>query len=70
MCFFNSSEEAYLEQNEPASTLKIVICRKLKVTQMSQDNYMLDSSASKADAALSIHICFPSTQLNRPFWKK
>jgi hypothetical protein len=40
ICFFNIAKEAYLEINEPFSTLKIVICWKFpfgKVTQFSQE---------------------------------
>jgi hypothetical protein len=50
-----------LEQNEPFSTLKILICRKysfLKLTQFSQENNIMDVPASNTDGLFSRYIGF------------
>jgi hypothetical protein len=73
ICFFNLAEEAYLEQNEPFSTLKTMICRKYsfqKQTQFSQGNNVLDATASNIDGFLWRGSCVFSIQLNRPIWSK
>jgi hypothetical protein len=55
MYFFNLSEQAYLEQTEPVSTLKHISCWKYsfqKLTQFSQENNVLDAPASNNDGFL------------------
>jgi hypothetical protein len=62
-----------LEQPEPYSTLKTLICRKYafqKLTQLSQGKNVLDDPASKADGFLYRETYISSTQLNRPIWNK
>jgi hypothetical protein len=52
MCFHNSDEKAYLEKNEPFSTLYSMNCRKCSLqnlTQFSQGNNELHDPASKTD---------------------
>jgi hypothetical protein len=71
MGFFNLAEDAYLEKNEPFSTLKTLICRKYscqKRTIYSQVNYVMDASASNTDRFLSRDACVSSTQLTRLIW--
>jgi hypothetical protein len=55
MCIFNTAEEASLEQNEPSSTLKSLICRKFsiqKLTEFSLEHKELDTAACKIDGIL------------------
>jgi hypothetical protein len=58
-----------LEQTEPISTLKTVICRKYsfqKFTQFLLGNNVLDPNASNTDDFLWRDTCVSSSQLNRP----
>jgi hypothetical protein len=58
-----------LEQTEPFSTLKTIICRKCpiqKLKQFSQGNSVLDATGSTVNGFLSRYTCVSSTQLNRP----
>ena len=67
MCFFHLEERAYLEQNDPFSTLKIVISLKYSLqtlTQLSQAHNVLDTSGSTIEAFLWTDTCVFSTQLN------
>jgi 23S rRNA U2552 (ribose-2'-O)-methylase RlmE/FtsJ len=60
MCFFNLTEEAYLEQNESFYTLITMICRKYsfqKVTQFSQVNNVLSDTAPNTHGIISRDIC-------------
>ena len=63
MCFFNSAEDAYLEERETISILKYLSCRKhciKKLTQYSQGINVLDAPASDTDGFLSeIHVFLP-----------
>jgi hypothetical protein len=71
--FFNLAEQAYLEQNKPFSTLKILLCWKYsfqKLTQFSQGNNVLDAPASSSLGFLWELTCVSSTQLIRPIWNK
>jgi hypothetical protein len=73
MCFIISAEQTYLQQIDPFSTLKILICRKdsfQKLCQFSQGKNVLDAPASKTDAFLSRDTCVSSTQLNIHIWNK
>jgi hypothetical protein len=73
MCFFNSAEQAYLEQNVCFSPLKTLIGRQysfVKVTQFSQGNNVLAGPASNLDGFLSGDTCVSLTELNMPIWKK
>jgi hypothetical protein len=61
MCFFPLAEQAYLEQNDPFSTLKILICRKCsfqKQTQFSQGNSLLDALPLTQMVSFERHMCF------------
>jgi hypothetical protein len=69
LCFFNFAEYDYLEQNEPFSTMKILIFRKYffqKITQFSQGNNMLGAAVSNIDGFLWIDTSVSSCQLNSP----
>jgi hypothetical protein len=60
MCFFNLDEMAYLEQNEPFSTLKTMRSRKYcfqKVALFLQRNNVLDAAASNIDFFLERCMC-------------
>jgi hypothetical protein len=73
MCFFNSAEQAYLEQSEPVSTLKNLSCRTYSIqkpTQYSQGNNGLHAPAPNRNDFLSRDTCVSSIQLNRTIWKK
>jgi hypothetical protein len=62
-------DETYLEQMEPVSKLKIMICRKYsfqKPMQLSQRDNVLDAPASNIDSFLQRDTCVSSTELNRP----
>jgi hypothetical protein len=72
MGFFNLAEYTFLEQTEAISTLKHLSYMKdsfQKLTQFSQGNNVLDSTASNTHAFLSRYMC-SSTQLNRIIWSK
>jgi hypothetical protein len=63
MYFFNLSEQAYLEQTEPVSTLKTMICWKYffqKLTHFSQENNALDAPASNIDDLTCSNTCVTS----------
>jgi hypothetical protein len=62
-----------MENIEPISTLKSVICRKYifqKLTQFSQGNNVLDASAPNIGVSLWRDVCVSSTQMNSPTWNK
>jgi hypothetical protein len=64
MCFFNSAEEAYLDQNDPYSTLKTIICRKYsfqKLTPFSQGSNVPNAPASDMEDFLDRGTCVSST---------
>jgi hypothetical protein len=64
MCFFNSGEQAYLNQTELIANLKVLGFRKYsypKLTQFSQANNVLDAPASNTDGFLSRNTCLSST---------
>jgi hypothetical protein len=68
LCFFNFAEYDYLEQNEPFSTMKILIFRKYffqKITQFSQGNNMLGAAVSNIDGFLWRDIWVSLSQMNR-----
>jgi hypothetical protein len=72
-CVINLLEYAYLEQNEPFSNLKVLMCRKNsfhKLTQFSQVNNVLDAPASNSDGFLLRDTCISTTSLNRPSCNK
>jgi hypothetical protein len=72
MCFFNSEDEAYLEQREPMSSLKNLSSRKdsiQKLTQLAQAKNVLYAPASNTHGFLSRDTSVSSTHLNRPIWK-
>jgi hypothetical protein len=61
---FNLPEYAFLEQNEPISTLTTVICRKYAfqiLSQFSQANNVLDAPASNSDVFMSRDTSVSST---------
>jgi hypothetical protein len=63
MCLVNSPEYAYLDQNEPFPTLKVMISRKYsfqKLTQFSQENNVLDASPLNTDGVHSRGTCISS----------
>jgi hypothetical protein len=69
MYLVNSPEYAYLEQNEPFSTLKVMICRKYsfqKLPQFSQENNVLDAPPLNTDGVHSGDTCISSTWVKRP----
>jgi hypothetical protein len=69
MCFVHSIELAFLLQNDPFSSLKILICRKYsyqKLTKFSQGNNVLNAAASDIDGVLWRDTFVSSTHLNRP----
>jgi hypothetical protein len=71
--FLQLTEMAYMEQNEPLSTLKILFCRKYffqNLTIFTQVNNMVDATASNSNGFLWRDTCVSSTQLNRPIWNK
>jgi hypothetical protein len=71
--FLNLHEGAYLEQNEPFSTLETMICRKCsfqKLTQVSQSNNVPDAAASNIDGFLWRGSCIFLTQLKKSIWSK
>jgi hypothetical protein len=73
MCFINSSEYVYLEQNEPFSTLKTLISKKFafqKLTQFLQGKDEVDASACNTDGFLLRGTCLSSNYMNMPMWKK
>jgi hypothetical protein len=73
MYFYNLVEWAFLQQNEPISTLKTMIFRKYsfqKLTQFSEGNNVLDAPASNTDGFPSRDTCVSSTHMNRPIWSK
>jgi hypothetical protein len=73
MCFFNSAEYAYIEENEPISTLKSLSCRMYsfrKLTQFLHKNYVLDVPASKENVSLWRVTCVSSSEWNTHIWKK
>jgi hypothetical protein len=64
---FNLAALAFLEQKEPISALKTVICRKYsfqKLSQFSQAINVLDAPASNTDVFMSRDTCVSSTLLN------
>jgi hypothetical protein len=73
MCFFNSSEQAYLKQTEPISTLKTMTCKMYSfqnLSQFSQGNNVLHTPVCNIDGFLYRDTCVSSTDLNRPIWSK
>jgi hypothetical protein len=55
MCSFYLAEKAYLQQNEPFSTLKTMVCMMhtfQKLAQFSQGKKMLHPAASNIDGFL------------------
>jgi hypothetical protein len=73
MCFFNTAEQAYLEQIECFPPLKTLLGRQYsfqKLTQFSQGNNMLDAPPSNLGGFPSKDPCVYSIELNRPMWKK
>jgi hypothetical protein len=73
MCFFKLAVQFYLEQNEPSSTLKIMIGSMnsfQKLTQFSEGNIVLHAPASNKYGFLSSDACVSSTYLNRTIWSK
>jgi hypothetical protein len=69
MYLVNSPEYAYLEQNEPFSTLKVMICRKYsfqKLPQFSQENNVLDAPPLNTDGVHSGDTCISSTWVKSP----
>jgi hypothetical protein len=64
MCFFNSDEEAYLEQNEPICSLKNLLVGSILGTNV------LNGPASNTNGFLLRVKCDLSTQLNSPIWNK
>jgi hypothetical protein len=73
MCFFNSAEQAYGEQNQPLSNKKIVICRKYffkNKLNSHRENNVTDAAATNIDGFHWRDTCLSSTQRNRPIWSK
>jgi hypothetical protein len=73
MCFFNSAEQACLEQRDPIYTLQTVTCRKYsfqKLIQYAQEINVLDAPASNTDGFLLRDACVSSTELNSPIWNQ
>jgi hypothetical protein len=69
LVFLQLTEMAYMEQNEPFSTLNILFCRKYffqNLTIFTKVNNMVDASASNSNGFLSRDTCVSSTELNRP----
>jgi hypothetical protein len=62
MCLFTLAEVVYLEQYEPFSTLKTVICQKYSLqnlTQFSQGSNVLDAPAPNTEGVfLERNMCF------------
>jgi hypothetical protein len=64
MCFFNSAEQAYLEQNESFYTLKVMTFSKYyfqKLLNSYREKNVLNAPASNTDGFLSRDTCVPST---------
>jgi hypothetical protein len=73
LVFLQLTEMAYMEQNEPFSTLNILFCRKYffqNLTIFTKVNNMVDASASNSNGILSRDTCVSSTELNRPICNK
>jgi hypothetical protein len=71
LCSFNSPEYAYLEQNEPLSTLKIVICSRdsfQNLTQFSIGKNVLGASSFNTDGCLWTDTCVLQISLIAIFW--
>jgi hypothetical protein len=71
MCVEILAVYAHLEEDEPFTNLKTVICRKRffqKLTQFPQGNNVLDDPFSTTHEFLSRDTCISSTHLNRPIW--
>jgi hypothetical protein len=69
----NIADYAYLEQHEPYSNLKPLICSKYswqRLTQFPHGNNVLDAAASNTEGVLSRDKCVSSSQLNRPIGNK
>jgi hypothetical protein len=63
MCFFNAVEWAFLEQNEPLTTLITMMCRKYyfqKLTCISKEKSVLDTPASNTYSFVSRDTCVSS----------
>jgi hypothetical protein len=73
MYFFHFVEQDSLEQTEPTSTFKTMICTKYfihKLTHFSQGNNVQDAPASNIDDFPFGGKCFSSNQLHRPICSK
>jgi hypothetical protein len=71
--FLYLTEEAYLKQREPITTLRNPSCIKYllqKLSYLSQGNNVVYVAASHMDGFLWGATCISSTQLNRPFQNK
>jgi hypothetical protein len=73
LCFFNSAESAYLEQERVFSTSKIRrgwMYSFEKLSPFSQGNHVLVATASKRHGCLLRDTCVSSTELISPIWNK
>jgi hypothetical protein len=71
--FFNSAEQAYMEQTDQIYSLKILRSRKFpfqKLIQFRQQNKVLEDPASNTDGFLWRDTSVSSSHLNRNIWNR